>query len=91
MVNRARQPIVTCSFPVTGRQAALISVLQLHLTRPAGDVLVFLLGAPSGLWCTVSWGRTDRPKRRRSPFRPLRPGQDDIESLQRLLEEKQER
>eukprot|EP00913_Durusdinium_trenchii_P018736 g17606.t1 len=42
-------------------EAALISVLQLHLTRPAGDVLVFL------------------------------PGQDDIESLQRLLEEKQER
>ncbi|CAK8997295.1 unnamed protein product [Durusdinium trenchii] len=41
-------------------EAALISVLQLHLTRPAGDVLVFL------------------------------PGQDDIESLQRLLEEKQE-
>ncbi|CAJ1332550.1 unnamed protein product [Effrenium voratum] len=41
-------------------EAALLTVLQLHVTRPPGDVLVFL------------------------------PGQEDIDSLQRLLEEKQE-
>eukprot|EP00931_Biecheleriopsis_adriatica_P057941 TRINITY_DN34423_c0_g1_i2.p1 TRINITY_DN34423_c0_g1~~TRINITY_DN34423_c0_g1_i2.p1 ORF type:complete len:525 (-),score=105.08 TRINITY_DN34423_c0_g1_i2:116-1690(-) len=41
-------------------EAAMIAVLQLHLARPPGDVLVFL------------------------------PGQEDIDSLQRILEEKQE-
>lgn len=41
-------------------EAALIAVLQLHISRPRGDVLVFL------------------------------PGQDDIDGLQRLLEEKRQ-
>ncbi|CAK9072705.1 Probable ATP-dependent RNA helicase prh1, partial [Durusdinium trenchii] len=41
-------------------EAALVAVLQLHVSRPPGDVLVFL------------------------------PGQDDIDNLHRLLEEKQE-
>ncbi|CAE7284327.1 DHX8 [Symbiodinium natans] len=41
-------------------EAAMLAVLQLHVTRPAGDVLVFL------------------------------PGQEEIDGLQRLLEEKQD-
>ncbi|CAE7407272.1 unnamed protein product [Symbiodinium sp. CCMP2456] len=41
-------------------EAAMLAVLQLHVTRPLGDILVFL------------------------------PGQEEIDGLQRLLEEKQE-
>ena len=31
--------------------AALITVMQIHLTEPEGDILLFLTGAPLALQC----------------------------------------
>lgn len=96
-------------------QAALVAVLQLHVSRPPGDVLVFLCG-PVFHCVSIFWYYYEHMNNIRYSNKiiynyttflvvsawicfhftrdvanfAMRPGQDDIDSLQRLLEEKQE-
>lgn len=71
-------------------EAALVAVLQLHVSRPPGDVLVFLFGPYAPVTPAarefVSLAATGASTLQFV----VRPGQDDIDNLHRLLEEKQE-
>lgn len=71
-------------------EAALVAVLQLHVSRPPGDVLVFLFGPCAPVTLPHGSSQVLASTGASTLQFVVRPGQDDIDNLHRLLEEKQE-